>query len=431
MNPRDIAFVVDLSGSMNDDTEPNSTATINNTWSSAGYPTIGTDLLNQVYADFGWPGRYPNETSQYIGQSIGVSKKSSFSTTFSQLTSYPGVLSASSIPSKYRIAKKDSTATKSQKAYSWIMEVQMPALIPGVLPTPNSGNSANYAYWTSYIDDNWDKLGQRSYMQLMMYNGRDGQPGGSLYVPLSLASGITPMHTETVAGRTFSFPPREQPTHAARRAMIAALKIISDCNQNITDVNQRDWVSIITFDRLSPGPSIAVSLTSDYNAAMQACTTFQAVASNNYSTATEAGLITAGNHIKPQSQGGAGRPHTNKIVVLLTDGQPNLYSSSNSTISTYRNQHPSSDFYGGSGSYPQDASLMQTSTMQGNNWYLYPVGIGLDTDYNFMDRMARMGATANSSGESARGSGNPADYEARLTDIFEKIITNPKLRLVK
>jgi hypothetical protein len=48
-----------------------------------------------------------------------------------------------------------------------------------------------------------------------------------------------------------------------------------------------------------------------------------------------------------------------------------------------------------------------------------------------MDRMARLGNTANSQGESARGSGNPAEYEQRLTDIFKKIITSPKLRLVQ
>ncbi len=430
MNPRDIAFVVDLSGSMNDDTEPDSTATINSTWAAQGYPSIGTDLLNQVYVDFGWPGRYPNETSQFIGQTVGATKQSSKSTTLSQLTSYPGKLSGTSIPSQYRITSSDSSSTRTRKAYAWIMEVQMPAMIPGVTPIPNYTDTSNYDYWKAYIDANWDKLGQRSYMQYMMYNGRDAQPGG-MYTPLSLHSSITPMHEESTAGGTFSFPPREQPTHAARRSIIAALKIISDCNQNISDVNQRDWVSIITFDRLSPGPTIIVPLTSDYSVAMQACTTLQAVCSNNYSTATETGLIAAANHIKPQNQGGAGRTQTNKIVVLLTDGQPNLYSSSSSAIGTYRDQHPSPDFYGGSGNYPHEAALMQTSMMQGNNWYLYPVGIGLDTDYNFMDRMARMGATANNSGQSARGSGNPADYEARLTDIFEKIITNPKLRLVQ
>ncbi len=215
MNPRDIAFVVDLSGSMNDDTEPNSTASINSRWAADGYPTIGSDLLNQVYSDFGWPGRYPNEASQYIGETLGISKSSSFSTTFSKLTDTKGPLSKSSIPSEYRIAKKDSTSTKQYKAYAWIMEQQIPALIPGVLPTPTASDGTTFNYWKSYIDSDWNDLGQRSYMQLMMYQGRDGKVGG-IYTPLSLASHITPMHTESVAGGTFSFPPREQPTHASR-----------------------------------------------------------------------------------------------------------------------------------------------------------------------------------------------------------------------
>ena len=39
--------------------------------------------------------------------------------------------------------------------------------------------------------------------------------------------------------------------------------------------------------------------------------------------------------------------------------------------------------------------------------------------------------TADSAGKSPRGSGNPAQYEQILTDIFKNIITNPKIRLVQ
>ncbi len=74
---------------------------------------------------------------------------------------------------------------------------------------------------------------------------------------------------------------------------------------------------------------------------------------------------------------------------------------------------------------------MQTMIMQLQDWRVFPVGLGLGTDYAFMDRMARMGCTANDDGQSPRGSGNPAEYEQRLKDIFEEIITNPKPRLVK
>ncbi len=38
---------------------------------------------------------------------------------------------------------------------------------------------------------------------------------------------------------------------------------------------------------------------------------------------------------------------------------------------------------------------MQTSTMQANGWYVYAIGLGLDCDSDFMNRVARMGNTAN------------------------------------
>lgn len=125
-----------------------------------------------------------------------------------------------------------------------------------------------------------------------------------------------------------------------------------------------------------------------------------------------------------------GRDFTNKIVVLLTDGVPNLYSSAESTINAFIAEHPSVNFYN-NGAYWYDAALMQASIMQQQRWDVYPVGVGLGTDYDFMDRLARMGNTATDSGQSARGSGNPAEYEQKLTEIFEEIITNPRARLVQ
>jgi len=425
-NPRDIAFVIDLSGSMNDDTDPDNTQDINSTYAPQGYPTIGSDLINQVYADFGFNTTYPNEPVQYIGQSLGVT---SGGDPLTKLSSKTGPLSSSSIPTKYRIKSTDSSSVRKQKAYSWAMDVQVPQVMPAAKPTPSS--STNYAYWATYFDSNYRQIGYRSYTHFMMYYGREMKPDGATYVPLSRFSPDCPRHSEATAGGTFSFPPREQPTHAARRAMIAAINLIKSRNQSISDTNQRDWVSIITFDKLNPAPVVLLSLTGNYDTAMAACPNLQACDDSAACTATETGLLTASNHIKPQSQGGYGRTATDKIVVLLTDGKPNLYSSSSSTLSNYISQHSSSNFYGSSGYYPQDAALMQTSTIQGSHWYLYPVGIGLGCDYNFMDRMARMGATANENGQGPRGSGNPADYEARLTEIFQNIITNPKLRLVQ
>jgi len=423
-NPRDIAFVVDLSGSMNNDTDPDRTNQINSTFASQGYPTIGTELMQQLYSDFGY-GAFPGPT-QCIGQPLGVSPNDG--DPLSELMDKNGPLSKSSIPTKYRIKSNDSSSVRKQKAYAWTMDVQLPQVMPAAKPTPNS--ATNYNYWAQYLDDNAKKIGYRSYAHFMMYHGCDLKPDGVNCTPLSLQSRDCPLHSESTAAGMFDFPPREQPTHAARRAMIAAMQVIKERNDGISDSNQRDWVSIITFDNLSGGgPVVRVPLTGDYDDAMQACTQLQACSDNGASTATEAGLIAAGEHIKPRREGGFGRLATNKIVVLLTDGMPNLYVSSNSQISSYRSQYSSDNFYGNKNAH--DAALMQTSMMQRDNWSLYPVGIGLGCDYGFMDRMARMGSTANGDGESPRGSGNPAEYEDRLTEIFEQIITNPKLRLVQ
>ena len=123
-----------------------------------------------------------------------------------------------------------------------------------------------------------------------------------------------------------------------------------------------------------------------------------------------------------QSQGGQGRENANKIIVLLTDGQPNLQVSSTTTVNSYKSGHPSSytnPTTGGTtnnwftsstgGTYYNDmnAALMQTSELQvgsstmpgSGNWYLYAVGVGLGYDYNFMDSMARMGNTADNNGQ--------------------------------
>ena len=48
-----------------------------------------------------------------------------------------------------------------------------------------------------------------------------------------------------------------------------------------------------------------------------------------------------------------------------------------------------------------------------------------------MDRIARMGPTANPSGQSPRTSGNPVAYEEEVSTIFHDIITNPQIRLVR
>jgi hypothetical protein len=271
-------------------------------------------------------------------------------------------------------------------------------------------------------------IGPRTYVQFLMDHGRDLKVNGQ-FTPLSVDSAECPMHSEATDGGTFNFPPREQPTHAARRSIIAAMAVIQNQNSVNPSPEQRDWVSVVTFDKGSPGPVVVQGLTSSYVSAMQNVTKIQAVGDRDASTATESGMIKAQEILKPISKGGQGREFSDKIIVLVTDGIPNVTTSSSGSINSYMTSNPDSNFYGGGYDW-LDGPIMQAKQAQGKGYKTYPVGIGLGTDYNFMDRMARAGATADKDGKSPRGTGNPAEYEQRLKQIFQDIISNAGVRLV-
>ena len=498
VNPRDIALVVDLSGSMNDDTEPAwATSVIDATFASEGYPNAGGRLMQQLFADFGY-GDYPG-TLEYLGQAWEVPQDKY---AYAELTKDNGPLARNSVPEKYRVYHSDNELARKRKAYSAIIDYQIAKVMPNAKPIPDS--STNYDYWEKYLDyitesvtikppkasgsggmpgtppadrgrippqqdgDRIDefnnpnrsafpsvdsrlrsvdsklrsvdsklrggfrnKIGYQTYVQFMVDHGRDLQPVAGQYVPLSTHSAHCPRHDEQTAGGKFNFPPRTQPMHAARRSLIAALQALKDRNSAISDPNRRDWVTIITFDGLSGGgPVVVQPLTADYDLAMQACTELQAAGDRAASTATEAGMLLARETLKSRDGGGQGRRSTNKVVVLLTNGTPDLYVSDSATVDQAIAESNRDDFYA-NGTYCYDAPLMQSMQMRLSNWQTFPVGMGLGADYDLMDRMARLGGTADHQGKSSRGSGNPAEYEQRLSEVFGKIITNPKVRLVQ
>ena len=529
---RDIVFVVDLSGSMNDDSEPAwATTTINNMYASTPYAGVGTELVQDLFTDLGY-GSYPG-LSKSIGYTLGVVENDY---AYAELTKDLGPLNSSRVAMQYRIGPSDTEMERKIKCYSYLIDQEIANVIPNALPIPNS--STNYAYWAKYLDylltevyihspvpppdddesggggggggggnpvdpgpeppaiglnrlnsnglggqsfrlvkfrstlrldeygappvdrgwippwESYDriygfnnpntavfpgadsdtryqlrnKISYLTYVQFMLDFGRDDKPDGIQYTPLSIYSPDCPLHQESTDGGNFLFPPRTQPMHSCRRALISALKVIQDRN-NYSSPDQKDRVAIMTFDRLSNGTTLVQSLTDDYQAAMQSCTMLQACADKGQSTATELGLKDAREYVQQERDGGEGRNSVNKVVVLLTDGLPNAYVSSVGQINSYRGGNPNSNFYAG-GYHWLDAPLMQTKIMSGKGWQVYPVGIGLGTDYQFMDRLARMGGTAQG-GQSLRGSGNPAVYEATLRELFREIVEDPLVNLVQ
>ncbi len=146
LNPRDIVFVVDTSGSMNDDTEPCwATSTINGEYGPSGYPNVASYLMQDVYNDFGY-GTFPG-TTEHFGEPLGAPTNYY---AYAEMTKDGGLLADASIPSQYRISSSDSESTRKLKAYSWMIDHQIAVIMPNVQPAPSS--SANYDYWEKYLD---------------------------------------------------------------------------------------------------------------------------------------------------------------------------------------------------------------------------------------------------------------------------------------
>lgn len=261
-------------------------------------------------------------------------------------------------------------------------------------------------------------------------NSSNASPSAGTKTQLSVLSPWCPYHNESVNGESYSFPPSEQPTHSLRRSLIRGIQEIAVKNQGL-GAGVGDRVAIVTFDAIDAyhASQLVLPLTDNYASAKDACRKLQALSDIGNSTATEDGIILARDHVKPVSQGGQGRSYAKKVMVLLTDGVPNVWQTSDTTIDAYMAANPDSDYY--STDYPwYNSVLMETDQMQTGHDKMYPVGMGMGCDYDFMDRIARM-ADTDTNGQSMHGSLNPAQYEQRMVDIFKNIINTRGGKLVK
>ncbi len=473
-NPRDIVFCIDLSGSMNNDTEIWSTAAINSAF--PGYPTVGTDIMQNVFTDFGF-GTYPG-TSKVIGE--GSIPSNQLNTNAYNYIANTYLLNNNSVSTTYRVASGDSAATRKTKTYKWIIDTQLASLMPKAKPVPLSTNSSSLSYWTDYLDyvidggsnappsqnsyqmtgaanpypDAWpnltsstitpfsNKVGYQTYVQFLMDYGWNKQAGGQ-YTQISKLSANCPWNTDNdpnSPGYGFQFPPREQPTHSVRLSIMAAVAQIASLNAGLTEAS-KDHIGVVTFDTAS-GVTIKYPLSisgCDYNAVKGSVCDMQCVADDTLSTASENGIIAARNMLDPSTNPTGARTAATKFLIFLTDGIPNIKQSSNTTISSYTTAHTQGEWFtSGSYEYERNSVLMQTDQLQTKGWKVEAIAIGLGADRTMMDRMARMGGTAmpdpsNPNGPkiSAYATGNPADYQNRLTSIFQGIVGAANVKVVK
>jgi Flp pilus assembly protein TadG len=431
-NPRDICFVFDLSSSMNDDSDP---------YGSPFYQ----DLVQNLYDDFGF-GTYPG-TEQAVGAPLGVSSINSLSNKNNSplLTTKPQYVTINGhsyrIPDAYRFSKSESSSVRTQKAYAWVMDEQLggksaqaalPGIMPAALPVPNSGDTTNYNYWKSFIDSYSSQLGYRRYVYFMMTKGRDQKVNG-IYTPWAVGDtgdpnpncvrNIDPVPIPGVS-LVLYFPAREQPTHSCRRSAIAAIQEIWDRNAN-TPASLRDQVSIITFDTQAGTSDPPIhSLDADYETAMLKCADLQATGASGVCTATGYGLRKAIEYLNAN-----GRTNANKVVVLLTDGMPNIYVPDPNHPLPLPPQYNLLDY----GNNAKDSALLEGAVIQGNKWSFYPVGLGLGCDDGFMSRMysVSLGQNYPNLVNPYTGGSDPYQMETKLRDVFHQILSHPKMRLVQ
>ena len=307
----------------------------------------------------------------------------------------------------------------------------------------NNPNPQTFPSAPNDVGDRYrNKLGYQTYTQFMLDWGADRSPqfGNDVNADRALAgkvplSRLSPDHRtvrETVAGRPFDFPPRTQPMHALRRSLIAGLDEVEALNGGGRPA-VRDWVSVVSFDGNAGflQPTVLFPLSADYAGAMDTVATLQAVADVGATTALEPAIVLAQQHLRPGSEGGSGREFAEKVLVIVTDGVPNAWTSDSETIEAYVDTLPaerSGEFYG-TGRPWVNGPLMQTDRWRGKG-KLFPVGMGLGTDYGFMDRLARLADTADPAGRAPRSGANPAEYEEQLREIFVDLL-RPDPKLVK
>ncbi len=452
--PRDIVFVVDLSGAMNDLTSLRQNAEPGQA-SREGQ----TELVERLFDDFGF-GAYPGEL-EHIGRFANV-PDGPFA--YAELTANGGPMTGLDVPSQYRINPDDDEPTRKRKCYSALIDLQVSLLMPAARPIPDS--SANYEYWEKYLDyvihsvkvtrptrrgllpprqDRnricrsdcpaseclGNKIGYRSYLQFMLDSGRDLKPDGIQYAALSQHSPDCPWRAETTAGGRLEFPPRTEPMHSVRRALIAAFQEIKRRNLEMGNPALADRVAIVTYDSLAGGgPMVRQSLTTDIDSATRACTRLQAVGDRKATSAADSGMELAREHLRPVQEGGQGRWAAKKVVVLLAAGVPDVCSADRFKVDQFVRVHPSKEFYS-DGSFPSNAALVSAARMRAGGCRVYPVAVGSLVDADFFDRLARLGGAGESYAQNVAAAVNASDAEGGLVGVLKEIVSTTEVQLVQ
>ena len=473
--PRDLCFVVDLSGAMNDLSSP----------MRRSAELSSTDRCTALlYEDLDL-GSFPGEEERLgtlVFNNIRIEPSRS-ADPLQTLSALNGPLSRRGLPPAYRVLPDDSADVRRAKAYAALIDLQLSRVLRHVQPAPSL---ERFEFWRSYIDylrhggrlseiygaaarlgtaashhaaapsgvqppDSSPGLetpwpaGNRSYVQFLLDLGRDLKPDGIDYSPLSVHHPACPAHWEPVADRLLSFLPREQPMHAVRRALAATLIELDRQNTWLADGTAQDRTALIGFDCLhNGGPMAWHRLGSDFAAATVAAGRLQAAGDTRAPRPLDAALQTAAEMLTNEPSAAAGRE---KIVVVILAGEPQTARTSESSVEAWAAGSLSPVWLEAPIDHPQRAALAQVERMRQRGWKVYVASVLPAADH-FANLLARMAgheqaliAAAEPAGKpgalsaQATAEGNPSlgplEIERRLTAMLSEIVARQEALIVQ
>ncbi len=329
--PRDIMLVLDLSASMNDDSELKSIGSLGRDWVEDSLRQIYSDLDTPVYGTMTLPPEYitvvgqtpasddlPQITVEYRGTSVEITSTKEISHVLLELgdgtTLQNGGFQAGAIT---------TTISAGQTILRiWVV------------------SGANAAYWvnTNGNGEPFDFAANATFVNALgLTNVPYPYPSGSWDDYVTYAR--SPDTPNSAAGYQYKFgylnlvnywlerQPAHDQTPALNMVTAQPLATVKDAIDLFVDyvreVNTRDRVGLAVYNSASGGGSLEVSLTFDLD---QAVTAAQGKQAGHYHSMTNigGGLGVANDQLQQ-----AGRDGAFKMIVLLTDGGANYVDGTN------------------------------------------------------------------------------------------------------
>ncbi|NMC19786.1 MAG: VWA domain-containing protein [Thermogutta sp.] len=242
-----------------------------------------------------------------------------------------------------------------------------------------------------------------------------------------------------VPGGVSSSPPREQPMHAVRQALIAALHVILERNAALADAELRDRVAVIGYDAPQAGGAVVLQdLTADYGSAIRACMQLQAGSGRPPRQDVAAGLregLRAAEKIIFRAQKRFFSPPRDGWLVLIRydgDDDPAIVEADRRTADGRSSRKAALPGGFGTSSRPgrgETAELIRRLRLEGLTLHAFTVGPA----NSIMERnVAAKDRGAVLPGMPLRQTPpDPADVEARLSEFLFDLAYSPRVRLVE